>query len=151
MLETANYHKAFIHYLRQGVPLRFSLKAEAYPNPHYIWRTSGDNKVRPEHVANNGKIFAWDNPPETGHPGEAYGCRCRAEPYVQGESEYAKQSLITIVDEGLNRWQWPEFLQYFYFGNGQPITLWAIGHLREILNSVEQDHGIYLRQYRHLD
>lgn len=49
---------------------------------HYIWRAQEDDKVRSSHAANNGKIFAWDNPPETGHPGEDYGCRCWAEEYI---------------------------------------------------------------------
>lgn len=60
-----------------------ALKAEAqtHPTTHYIWRTRSDNKVRASQAANNGKIFSWDNPPPTGHPGEDYGCRCTAEPY----------------------------------------------------------------------
>lgn len=60
-----------------------AVKAEARERTttHYIWRTRGDNKVRAAHAANNGRIFSWDNPPPTGHPGEDYGCRCTAEPY----------------------------------------------------------------------
>lgn len=47
----------------------------------YIWRDSGDARVRETHHANNGKRFTWDDPPaETGHPGEDYQCRCGAEP-----------------------------------------------------------------------
>lgn len=45
----------------------------------YIWRTSEDGRVRPEHAANNGKTFRWDSPPATGHPGEDIQCRCYAE------------------------------------------------------------------------
>jgi len=37
--------------------------------------------VRPEHEANDGKIFVWNDPPPTGHPGDEIGCRCWAEPY----------------------------------------------------------------------
>lgn len=48
----------------------------------YIWRTQGDEKVRPSHKSNNGKIFSYDNPPPTGNPGDEYGCRCWAEPYT---------------------------------------------------------------------
>ena len=48
---------------------------------HYIWRTKRDNKVRPSHAANEGKVFSWDNPPPTGHPGDDDNCRCVAEPY----------------------------------------------------------------------
>lgn len=82
-IETPAYRKAFIQYLRRGTPLELSLKAmaEEKPTTHYIWRTSGDDKVRPSHAINNGRIFSWDNPPETGHPGEDYNCRCWAEPY----------------------------------------------------------------------
>ena len=60
--------------------------AERHTTARYIWRTRGDGKVRPEHAANNGKIFSWDNPPSTGHPGEAYGCRCWAEAYSRAMS-----------------------------------------------------------------
>jgi SPP1 gp7 family putative phage head morphogenesis protein len=44
----------------------------------YIWRTQNDDKVRPSHREKNGKLFAWDNNEEK--PGDAYGCRCVAEP-----------------------------------------------------------------------
>ncbi|MET0155760.1 MAG: phage minor head protein [Rickettsiales bacterium] len=81
--ETFAYRKAFIQYLRKGTPIEISLKAakSEHPTSHYIWRTSGDDKVRPSHAANEGKIFAGEDPPETGHPGEDYNCRCIAEPY----------------------------------------------------------------------
>lgn len=46
----------------------------------YTWRDSGDARVRPEHHALDGKSFTWDNPPEPGHPGEDFQCRCNAEP-----------------------------------------------------------------------
>lgn len=46
----------------------------------YVWRTSGDERVRPEHRALNGRKFSWDDPPEVGHPGQDYNCRCTAEP-----------------------------------------------------------------------
>ena len=48
----------------------------------YVWVTSNDERVREEHAANEGEIFSWDNPPETGHPGEDYQCRCVAQPYI---------------------------------------------------------------------
>lgn len=63
----------------------------------YRWTDSGDGKVRDCHHLLNGHIFSWDDPPEmwttrkgarvyTGrrcHPGEDYGCRCRAEPVFE--------------------------------------------------------------------
>ena len=88
------YKKAFNAYMRFGTPIAFSLEQDALQTKrqgrkapkrtttHYIWRTAGDGKVRSSHAANNGKIFAWDDPPPTGHPGEDYGCRCTAEPYT---------------------------------------------------------------------
>lgn len=47
----------------------------------YRWRTSNDDRVRPTHAANDGKVFQWNDPPaETGHPGHDVNCRCTAEP-----------------------------------------------------------------------
>ena len=52
----------------------------------YQWITSGDNRVRRQHVENaaggeDGKgIFYWNDPPPDGHPGAAVQCRCNAVP-----------------------------------------------------------------------
>lgn len=56
----------------------------------YRWLSSRDERVRPEHVANEGRIFEWATPPSTGHPGQAILCRCRAQPVI---SEYDKERL----------------------------------------------------------
>lgn len=48
----------------------------------YIWRTSGDERVRPSHEALEGRRFRWDEPPDEGHPGEPINCRCVAEPVL---------------------------------------------------------------------
>lgn len=45
----------------------------------YIWRTAEDERVRPSHEANDGKIFSYDDPPETGHPSHDVLCRCVAQ------------------------------------------------------------------------
>ncbi len=58
------------------------LKEAAQKSTHYIWHAQEDDKVRTSHAANDGKIFSWDDPPETGHPGDDYGCRCWAEDYI---------------------------------------------------------------------
>lgn len=51
----------------------------------YIWQTSGDERVRETHRANNGKKFAWNKPPsKTGHPGDDVNCRCVAIPVLEG-------------------------------------------------------------------
>ncbi len=49
---------------------------------HYIWRSRDDDKVRSLHASYDNAVFSWDNPPEGGHPGRAFGCRCTAEPYL---------------------------------------------------------------------
>lgn len=46
----------------------------------YIWRTSRDEVVRPEHREREGRVFSWDDPPPDGHPGQPIRCRCHAEP-----------------------------------------------------------------------
>jgi SPP1 gp7 family putative phage head morphogenesis protein len=48
----------------------------------YIWRSRDDGKVRSSHAAHDDQVFSWDDPPEGGHPGQAFNCRCHAEPYV---------------------------------------------------------------------
>ena len=49
----------------------------------YKWRTSQDNRVRPTHAANEGKVFDWDDPPAgTGAPGQDINCRCSAQPEI---------------------------------------------------------------------
>jgi len=64
----------------------------------YIWRSSQDEKVRPDHEALEGKLCSWNdssiyydddgkkrNRSEIGgtdaHPGQDIQCRCHAEPY----------------------------------------------------------------------
>lgn len=53
----------------------------------YIWRTVKDNRVRDEHAALDGQTFSWDDPPEPGHPGEDFQCRCFSEPIMPGTEE----------------------------------------------------------------
>lgn len=48
----------------------------------YIWQTVGDEKVRGIHRIRDGRQYSWDDPPEGGHPGEDFGCRCWAEPIL---------------------------------------------------------------------
>jgi SPP1 gp7 family putative phage head morphogenesis protein len=76
-----SYRHAFGAYLRTGAPIRLA-REQAGPATHYVWRTRGDERVRLSHARNEGRLFAWDEPPATGHPGEDFGCRCWAEPYV---------------------------------------------------------------------
>lgn len=52
---------------------------------NYIWSTSNDERVRPDHRALDGQKFSWDSKPVTNrangdrnHPGEDFRCRCVA-------------------------------------------------------------------------
>lgn len=54
---------------------------------HFKWLSVGDSDVRPGHRRLNGKIFAWNDPPECdpGHhalPGCIWNCRCVAIPQI---------------------------------------------------------------------
>ena len=67
----------------------------------YEWSDSGDSRVRDSHKRLNGKVFSYDNPPETDggrhcNPGEDYNCRCVAIPVF----EESKISLALQDDEG---------------------------------------------------
>lgn len=60
---------------------------------HYRWITSRDERVRPDHAALEGKVFAYENPPivdvATGrrhHPGQDFQCRCTANPFIATEA-----------------------------------------------------------------
>jgi SPP1 gp7 family putative phage head morphogenesis protein len=54
----------------------------------YVWSTSGDERVRPEHQRLDGKTRRWDDPhPTEGHPGWAVQCRCTAAPVLDDEDE----------------------------------------------------------------
>lgn len=48
----------------------------------FIWRTVGDDRVRPDHVMYEGKEFTYDNPPPDGLPGQPVNCRCYEEPVL---------------------------------------------------------------------
>ncbi|MFZ5440474.1 MAG: minor capsid protein [Myxococcota bacterium] len=50
---------------------------------HFFWRTAGDERVRPEHVALNGERFSWNKLPAEGMPGTPINCRCNADPDVE--------------------------------------------------------------------
>lgn len=99
------YQKAFEQYLRKGTPIDLSLKMmtartetrDNHSTALYRWRTAGDGKVRPSHVANEGRIFNWDVAPATGHPGEEFGCCCVAEPVEIDASPLELLALLSGV------------------------------------------------------
>lgn len=54
----------------------------------YEWSDSGDERVRESHRRLNGRVFSYNNPPETDggrhcNPGEDYNCRCVAIPVFE--------------------------------------------------------------------
>lgn len=57
----------------------------------YVWKTVGDDVVRPTHRANDGKRFRNDKPPPvTGHPGHDINCRCKRRQIVLTDAEEAQ-------------------------------------------------------------
>jgi SPP1 gp7 family putative phage head morphogenesis protein len=69
------------------------LRQEEVGVEEYIWRTSGDGSVRPEHAELDGQKFKWSDPPPSGpngepmHPGEPIQCRCASEPVLSFSSK----------------------------------------------------------------
>lgn len=49
---------------------------------YFVWSTSNDERVRPEHAALDNQVFDWSALPEPGAPGQDFQCRCVAIPYV---------------------------------------------------------------------
>ncbi len=58
----------------------------------YRWSTSHDERVRTSHAALDGKVYSWDDPPNTAgpgvpprfnNPGGDYNCRCVAIPLLE--------------------------------------------------------------------
>jgi predicted chitinase len=58
------------------------LQQEGLGASQYVWRSSDDAVVRATHQQYDDQQFSWENPPEDGNPGAAYGCRCTAEPVL---------------------------------------------------------------------
>lgn len=48
----------------------------------YEWAAAMDERTRDTHADNDGEIFRWDTPPDTGHPGFEVSCRCTAIPLL---------------------------------------------------------------------
>ena len=58
------------------------LQPEGLHVDRYIWRSSADSRVRAAHAEYDDHIFLWSAPPEGGHPGQDWNCRCTAEPVI---------------------------------------------------------------------
>lgn len=90
--------------------------------------------MRDSHAGNHGKIFAWRNAPSTGHPGDAFGCRCVAVPYGLGLAEELSIELQDVSDEGA-QWTSLDFINHYFFGDGVPVALRDVGHLEAVVAS----------------
>lgn len=66
------------------------------PDNYYIWNAVVDDRTRSSHAERDGQVFCWDKPPEGGHPGEEYNCRCTAEPY-----EPPKEAKVSNYDKAI--------------------------------------------------
>lgn len=70
--------KAAIRHAAAQVSAR--LQQDGMGVTEFIWRSRDDARVRPEHQQHDDQQFLWATPPDDGTPGDAYGCRCSAEP-----------------------------------------------------------------------
>jgi SPP1 gp7 family putative phage head morphogenesis protein len=78
------------HLLRAFAALINELRQRALGIRQYVWRTRDDDRVRSSHAAHDDQVFSWDDPPEGGHPGQSWGCRCHAEPWFGQDMDAAR-------------------------------------------------------------
>lgn len=57
-------------------------QTDALQVERHIWRSSDDSRVRAAHAEYDDRVFLWSDPPEGGHPGQGWNCRCTAEPII---------------------------------------------------------------------
>lgn len=81
-------------------------RAESVGSEGYIWRTARDGNTRTSHRAMEGKLVAWNDPPNldgmTGHAGEFPNCRCYPEPVIprrDGSTRNFASPLPTFTQE----------------------------------------------------
>ena len=67
---------------------------------HYRWSTAADDKVRKQHQQNDGLIFAWDDPPATGHPSVGIQCRCVAIAVMDADVQASAAAAVTAAAGG---------------------------------------------------
>ncbi|MEX5729044.1 hypothetical protein Ga0609869_002397 [Rhodovulum iodosum] len=73
------------------------LRQRALGIEQYVWRSRDDARVRDSHADFDDRIFDWDTPPEGGHPGQEYNCRCHAEPFLPDEPDYVPDTGIAYT------------------------------------------------------
>ena len=63
---------------------------------HYIWQTVRDERVRGAHAARQGRRYAWDKPPQDGHPGQPVQCRCSAAAVLDLDEVLAQPGVVSL-------------------------------------------------------
>jgi putative chitinase len=71
---------------RYAETLNGHFQRDALQLASYIWRSQDDARVRAAHAELDDRAFAWSDPPPGGHPGEAWNCRCTAEPILDRQN-----------------------------------------------------------------
>lgn len=135
--DRADFLKAKALYTRAATKAQRKNAPENHATTHYIWRTRQDGLVRDDHAANDGKIFAWDNPTPTGHPGDGYNCRCWAEPLSEPLKEQKSQRVTSPVNDQPRAWGLIDFLFQYQFGDGKTFSLEEIGLLGRIIHHAQ--------------
>ncbi len=141
LITTKDYRAAFDAYLRKGTPFRLAAK-RLQPDAYYVWRTSGDEKVRPSHAENDGKVISWSHRPATGHPGEDFNRRCTAEPYLAELREFVDFALHAVEDHGA-AWSGFDFVRHYFKGGGRAVTVRETGHLRQVVEYYGNVLGVF--------
>jgi SPP1 gp7 family putative phage head morphogenesis protein len=106
-------------------------------NGQYVWRTVQDDHVRTSHRQRDGQTFSWNAPPEGGHPGEDYNCRCWAVP-VKEVAEGLTQTVTSAAEDAKDKWDNFQFLWHFAFGGGRTVTLHEIGYLGDVIAKAKE-------------
>lgn len=132
LIDPQEYREAFVQYLRKETPIRFETK-NTQPTTHSIWQTRRDGKVRSSHAEREGQVFSWDDPPEGGHHGKDYECRCTAEPYLPQTYEFMEITLQDVSGDGA-AWISRDFVNHYSRGNGRGVTVRETGHLSVIVS-----------------
>ena len=125
------------HLLRAFAALINELRQRALGIRQYVWRTRDDDRVRSTHADHDDRVFGWDDPPEGGHPGQAWGCRCHAEPWFGPDNDLAEAVVIpaqfTIIDDLPNWRTLPETgagLRALTRGGAAALALYGLEVLR---------------------
>jgi hypothetical protein len=92
------------HLLRGFAGLINELRQRGLGISQYVWRSRDDGKVRSAHATHDDRVFSWDNPPEDGHPGQAFNCRCVAEPALPDVNVSPSKDPIAFIASFLRKY-----------------------------------------------